>query len=163
MELQQLNKTQLQQLIAETTDIKIEFCSGSIPPIHVLNRSVQYAQSTMAEIWSLPYMMLYKGHVVGFCGFKGEPKAGEVEIGYNVAPLQQGRGLAKFAVNQLCNLAFNSGLVESVFALISSANVASLSVVKANNFVFTGIVVDGDNEELEKWVLNKAFCAQQSV
>ncbi|EOA4934648.1 hypothetical protein ACF1RJ_003961 [Vibrio parahaemolyticus] len=71
--------------------------------------------------------------------------------------------MAKFAVNQLCDLAFNSGLAESVVALISSANLASLSVVKANNFVFTGIVVDVDNEELEKWVLNKAFCAQQSV
>ncbi len=163
MELQQINKTQLQQLIAEATDIEIEFCSGSIPPIHVLNRSVQYAQSTMAEIWSLPYMILNKDHVVGFCGFKDEPKAGEVEIGYNIAPQQQGRGMAKFAVNQLCDLAFNSGLAESVVALISSANVASLSVVKANNFVFTGIVVDGDNEELEKWVLNKALCAQQSV
>ncbi len=50
-------------------------------------------------------------------------------------------------------------MVENVVALISSINVASLNVVKANNFVFTGIVVDDDNEELEKWVLNKASYA----
>ncbi|MCZ6404853.1 GNAT family protein, partial [Vibrio parahaemolyticus] len=71
----------------------------------------------------------------------------------------QGRGLAKSAVNQLCDLAFGTGVVENVVALISSINVASINVVKANNFVVTGIVVDDDNEELEKWVLNKASYA----
>ncbi len=159
MKLQQINKKQLNQLITGTTGKEIEFCNGSIPPNHVLNRSLQQAQKAGAEIWSLPYMMLFQDNVVGFCGFKYEPKAGEVEIGYNVAPKQQGRGLAKSAVNQLCDLAFGTGVVENVVALISSINVASLNVVKANNFVFTGIVVDDGNEELEKWVLNKASYA----
>lgn len=157
MELQQINNEQLHQLISGTSGTEIKFCSGSVPPKHVLNRSVQHAQNTMADIWSLPYMMLFQDHVVGFCGFKDAPKAGEVEIGYNVAPQQQGRGLAKSAVNQLCNLAFGSGVVEKVVALISSTNLASLNVVNANNFVFTGMVVDDDNEELEKWVLNKSL------
>ncbi|ARP40992.1 GNAT family N-acetyltransferase [Vibrio syngnathi] len=155
MELKQVNINQLHQLISTASiGMELEFCVGSIPPKHVLYRSVQHAQSARAEIWSLPYMMLNQNHVVGFCGFKGEPKAGEIEIGYNVAEQQQGRGLAKSAVNKLCKVAFNSGLVENVVALISSTNVASLSVVKANNFVFLGEVVDDDNEELEKWVLN---------
>ncbi|MEX3071258.1 GNAT family N-acetyltransferase [Vibrio alginolyticus] len=160
MELQRLNTNQLHQLISTASNgVEIDFCVGSIPPKHVLNRSVQHAQSGKDEIWSLPYMMLFHNHVVGFCGFKDEPKAGEVEIGYNVADQQQGRGLAKSSVNKLCKVAFNSGLVENVVALISSTNVASLNVVKANNFVFEGEVVDDDNEELEKWVLNKASFA----
>ncbi|ELA9326007.1 GNAT family N-acetyltransferase [Vibrio parahaemolyticus] len=159
MKLQQINKKQLNQLISGTTGKEIELCNGSIPPNHVLNRSLQQAQKAGTEIWSLPYMMLLQDNVVGFCGFKYEPEAGEVEIGYNVAPKQQGRGLAKSAVNQLCDLAFGTGVVENVVALISSINVASLNVVKANNFVFTGIVVDDDNEELEKWVLNKVSYA----
>ncbi|RBO13462.1 N-acetyltransferase, partial [Vibrio cholerae] len=49
--------------------------------------------------------------------------------------------------------------IESVVALISSANLASLNVVRANNFVFIGFVVDSDNEKLEKWVLRRASCA----
>ncbi|MDD1783603.1 GNAT family N-acetyltransferase [Enterovibrio sp. ZSDZ35] len=155
MELKQLNTDQLHQLISSASiGVEVDFCVGSIPPEHVLYRSVQHAQSGKDEIWSLPYMMLLHNHVVGFCGFKNEPNAGEVEIGYNVAEQQQGLGLAKSAVNKLCKVAFNSGLVENVVALISSTNVASLNVVKANNFVFAGGVVDDDNEELEKWVLN---------
>lgn len=158
MELKQLNINQLHQLISTANiGMEIEFCVGSIPPKHVLSRSVQNAQSAKAEIWSLPYMIFNQNRVVGFCGFKDEPKAGEVEIGYNVAEQQQGRGLAKSAVNKLCNAAFNSGLIENVVALISPTNVASLKVVKANNFVFAGGVVDDEGEELEKWVLNKAI------
>ncbi|EOW9495295.1 N-acetyltransferase, partial [Vibrio cholerae] len=61
--------------------------------------------------------------------------------------------------NQLCQLAFNMDSIESVVALISSANLASLNVVRANNFVFIGFVVDSDNEKLEKWVLQRASCA----
>ncbi len=159
MKLKQLNINQLHELIStESIGMKIEYCVGSIPPKHVLSRSVQHAKSAKAEIWSLPYMMFNQNCVVGFCGFKDEPKAGEVEIGYNVAEQQQGRGLAKSAVNKLCHVAFNSGLVENVVALISPTNVASLNVVKANNFNFVGEVVDDDSEELEKWVLSKASC-----
>ncbi|CCO50208.1 Acetyltransferase gnat family [Vibrio nigripulchritudo SOn1] len=155
MEIKQLNTNQLRQLISSVSiGVEMDFCVGSIPPMHVLNRSVQHTKSGKNEMWALPYMMLFHNHVVGFCGFKGEPIAGEVEIGYNVAEKQQGRGLAKSAVNKLCKVAFNSGLVENIVALISSTNVASLNVVKANNFVFTGKVVDDDNEKLEKWVLN---------
>ncbi|HHG3271500.1 TPA: hypothetical protein ACQYDI_004750 [Vibrio parahaemolyticus] len=54
MKLQQINKKQLNQLITGTTGKKIEFCNGSIPPNHVLNRSLQQAQKAGAEIWSLP-------------------------------------------------------------------------------------------------------------
>ncbi len=104
-------------------------------------------------------MMSVDNNVVGFCGFKDEPQYGEVEIGYNVSPYKQGRGFAKLAVNQLCQLAFNVDSIESVVALISSANLASLNVVRANNFVFIGFVVDSDNEKLEKWVLKRASCA----
>ncbi|OEF23172.1 GNAT family N-acetyltransferase [Vibrio rumoiensis 1S-45] len=159
MKLQQVNKKQLNQLITGTIGFAIELCHGSIPPKHVLNRSLYQAQNVEAEMWALPYMMLSQGYVVGFCGFKYEPKCGDVEIGYNVSPKQRGRGLAKSAVSQLCSLAFGTGLVENVVALISPVNVASLNVVKANNFIFRGTVVDGDNEELERWVLNKAAYA----
>lgn len=66
-------------------------------------------------------MMSVDNNVVGFCGFKDEPQDSEVEIGYNVSPYKQGRGFAKLAVNQLCQLAFNVDSIESVVALISSA------------------------------------------
>ena len=157
MELQQLNKHQLHHLLNDTSlESELTFCDGSVPPKHVLIRSYEQIQNSKAEVWSLPYMMSVNTHVVGFCGFKDEPQNGEVEIGYNVSPHKQGRGFAKLAVNQLCQLAFNTGSIESIVALISSTNIASLNVVRANNFVFMSFVVDSDNEKLEKWVLKRA-------
>ncbi|EEY37003.1 GNAT family N-acetyltransferase [Vibrio mimicus] len=160
MELQQLNQRQLKCLLDKVgLDSELAFCEGAVPPKHVLIRSYEQIQNSKSEIWSLPYMMLVGNNVVGFCSFKDEPQNGEVEIGYNVSPHKQGRGFAKLAVNQLCQLAFNAGSIERVVALISSTNHASLNVVRANNFAFMGFVVDSDNEELEKWVLKWASCA----
>ncbi|PAR92490.1 GNAT family N-acetyltransferase [Vibrio cholerae] len=160
MELQQLNQRHLKCLLDHIClDSELTFCEGAVPPKHVLIRSYEQLQNSKAEIWSLPYMMSVGNNVVGFCGFKDEPQDGEVEIGYNVSPYKQGRGFAKLAVNQLCQLAFHMDSIESVVALISSANLASLNVVRANNFVFIGFVVDSDNEKLEKWVLQRASCA----
>lgn len=155
MELQQLSTHQLERLITETTIMDIEFCMGSIPPMHVLARSAEQIQNGKPEQWALPLMMVSQGRVVGFCGFKREPKGGDIEIGYNVSPEQQGRGFAKSAVKQICQIAFSSSSVEGVIALISSTNLASLNVVKANGFVFQGLTFDEEGEELEKWVMNK--------
>nr|WP_235190527.1 GNAT family N-acetyltransferase [Vibrio mimicus] len=130
-----------------------------MPPKHVLIRSYDQLQNSKSTFWSLPYMISVDKNVIGFCGFKDEPQDGEVEIGYNVSPHKQGRGFAKLAVNQLCQLAFNTNYIERVAALISSTNIASLNVVRANNFVFIGFVVDNDNEKLEKWSLKRASCA----
>nr|WP_242603874.1 GNAT family N-acetyltransferase [Vibrio vulnificus] len=160
MELQQLNQRQLKCLLDNVgLDSELTFCEGSMPPKHVLTRSYEQIQNSKSAVWSLPYMMSVDKNVVGFCGFKDEPQDGEVEIGYNVSPHKQGRGFAKLAVEQLCQLAFNTSSIERVVALISSTNIASLSVVRANNFVFIGFVVDGDNEKMEKWSLKRASCA----
>ncbi|NOF41919.1 GNAT family N-acetyltransferase [Vibrio cholerae] len=160
MELQQLNQRQLKCLLDHVgLESELTFCEGSVPPKHVLIRSYEQLQNSKSAVWSLPYMMSVDKTVVGFCGFKDEPQNGEVEIGYNVSPHKQGRGFAKLAVNHLCQLAFNAGSIDSVVALISSTNFASLNVVRANNFAFMGFVVDSDNEKLEKWSLKRASCA----
>lgn len=160
MELQQLSTSQLNELLENVCiESSLRICEGSVPPKHVLNRSHEQLQNSKLKLWALPYMMLVESHVVGFCGFKNHPENGEVEIGYNVSPHQQGQGFAKLAVNLLCQLAFDASPIERVVALISSTNIASLHVVRANNFSFESVVVDSDNEKLEKWALKRSRCA----
>lgn len=50
------------------------------------------------------------GALVGFGGFKGEPRGGEVEVGYAVAPARQGRGIATSVVEQLVSRAHMAGV-----------------------------------------------------
>ena len=54
-----------------------------------------------ADPWGSHLFFDDDGTLVGFGGFKGPPRDGEVEIGYAVAPPRQGRGLATAAATAL--------------------------------------------------------------
>ncbi len=174
--LTQLSLESLQCLIDEQplkSDSSVQFCAQACPPPHVLQRSIQLAQAGTATKWALPYFICMEKTicierticiekticieqtVVGSIGFKQAPQHRQVEIGYNVAPSMQGRGLATLAVKELAQIAFSAPLIDQVYAQISPHNHASLSVVKKCGFVYQHNVVDDDGECLQRWVLSR--------
>ena len=156
MNLIQLSEAQLQRLIQfgiKPSDFV--FIEGSIPPKHVLNRSMNLFHNAVGVIWSLPYFIQKNTQIIGCCGFKGTPCNKRVEIGYHVASDMRGMGIATSAIKLLSRIAFYSGEVDAVVALISSDNKASLNVVQKNGFTYTEVVVNEDGEELESWILNR--------
>src|SRR5215203_7483126 len=54
-----------------------------------------------ADPWGTHLFFDDDGALVGFGGFKGAPRDGEVELGYAVAPARQGRGIATAVVEEL--------------------------------------------------------------
>ncbi|MBF4390515.1 GNAT family N-acetyltransferase [Vibrio anguillarum] len=156
MELIQLNESELKMLRDGQSELK--YMIDGIPPNHVLERSLNHYR----EVWSLPYFIKSNDQLIGSCGFKNPPFNCRVEIGYNVAFGAQGKGIATFAVNKLCQIAFESGLVKVVFALISSKNSASLNVVRKNGFIYKNIAVDSDGESLECWELSNNINALEN-
>lgn len=158
MNLIQLNDTQLKMLIQSGDKPKnLTFIEHSIPPIHVLVRSMDLRHNLVDVIWAFPYFIQKNTQIIGACGFKDAPKNSRIEIGYNVAPDARGLGIATAAVKQLSQIAFGSTLVNTVFALVASDNKASLNVVHKNGFSYKELVVDSADEQLECWELNKAF------
>ncbi|NQZ91500.1 MAG: GNAT family N-acetyltransferase [Moritella sp.] len=156
MKLIQLNDIQLKMLIQSgDTPTDLTFIEHSIPPIHVLVRSMDLRYNRVDVIWALPYFIQKHTQIIGACGFKEAPKNSRVEIGYNVAPDARGLGVATSAIKQLSQIAFASAVVDTVFALIASDNKASLNVVQKNGFSFKEFVIDSDGEQLEYWELNK--------
>ena len=154
MELLQLGWFDLDTLIeSEAMPYEIHALEGAVPPKHVLLRSIELSENSVAEIWALPYFIQNGQIIVGCCGFKRPPENREVEIGYNVAPSVRGMGVATSAVKQLCKNAFDSGDVNRVIALINPDNKASLSVVSKSGFLFHKVVSDDDGEQLERWVI----------
>ena len=72
--------------------------------------------------------------VVGDIGFHGPPDpAGSVEIGYNVVPAWQGRGVATRACGAILQQAWRHGAVQ-VVAETEPGNVASQTVLARNGF-----------------------------
>ena len=80
--------------------------------------------------------------LVGWGGFKGPPREGVVELGYEVAPRWEGRGLATAAVREMVREAFAAPEVQSVVAHTLAEPGPSVRVLEKADFVHTGEVPD---------------------
>jgi RimJ/RimL family protein N-acetyltransferase len=90
--------------------------------------------------------------VVGFGGYKGPPVAGEVEIGYSVAPGHQRRGHATAAVAQLVARARARG-VAVVSAHTRPEESASTRILSRAGFTRSGVTDDEELGALWRWEL----------
>jgi ribosomal-protein-alanine N-acetyltransferase len=82
--------------------------------------------------------------LVGWCGFKGRPRDGLVEIRYAVAPGSRCRGIATAVVRELVGEAFSADEVTAVFARTDAAPNPSARVLAKAGFVHEGQVADDE-------------------
>lgn len=80
--------------------------------------------------------------LVGWGGFKGPPKDGVVELGYEIAEVRRGRGLATAATRAMLGEAFSDDRVTAVIAHTLPERNASNRVLEKTGFRY-------DGEELE--------------
>jgi RimJ/RimL family protein N-acetyltransferase len=114
--------------------------------------ATQYALSHAAdddEPWSVQWLIVADGFVVGTIGFKGGPVNNELEVGYGVAPSFRRRGVASEALRQLLRKVHGRGL--SVRAETASWNIGSQRVVTALGFSAVGRRVSDADGELIIW------------
>jgi RimJ/RimL family protein N-acetyltransferase len=125
----------------------------ALMPPHVAARSLRQIAEGQSAAWCLGFAIVRHAdqRIVGACGFKHEPEAGRVEIGYSIAPACQGQGAASAAVRQLLALARAGGVTE-VLAEVSPANAASTAVVYKLGFARIGTRVDEDGETVVQWL-----------
>jgi ribosomal-protein-alanine N-acetyltransferase len=74
--------------------------------------------------------------LVGWGGFKGPPKDGVVELGYEIAEARQGRGLATAATRAMIDQAFADDRVTAVIAHTLAERNASNRVLEKAGFRF---------------------------
>jgi ribosomal-protein-alanine N-acetyltransferase len=83
--------------------------------------------------------------LVGWGGFKGPPRDGVVELGYEVAESRRERGLATAAVRAMLAEAFADDGVERVIAHTLAERNASNRVLEKVGFRFDGEATEGDS------------------
>jgi ribosomal-protein-alanine N-acetyltransferase len=127
--------------------------AGALPPSFVPKRSLAQMAEGKSEYWCGTFLIIRNADqcVVGACGFKNEPQAGRVEIGYGVSPACRRQGAATEAVDALLKLAFAGGATE-VLAEVSPDNLASTKVVRKLGFTEIGSRVDEEGETVVLWV-----------
>jgi [ribosomal protein S5]-alanine N-acetyltransferase len=117
-----------------------------------------YAEDPNGHTWgSLFFVEPQARTLVGFGGFKGPPTSDAVvEIGYAIAPLFQGQGLATEAVAQMVQRAFADPSVRAVDAhTLGHAN-PSTRVLEKSGFLKIGEASDPDEGVVWHWRRERA-------
>lgn len=100
------------------------------------------------------WLMVDAGEVVGACGYKWAPTAaGDVEVGYGVAPARRGRGYAARAGELLLEAARADGRVKAITAATALGNLASQRVLAGRGFFKVGRGYDDEEGEMVLWRL----------
>lgn len=105
--------------------------------------SVAAAGRQDADPWGSHLFFEDELGLVGFGGYKGEPRDGHIEIGYAIAPEVQGRGLASAAVAEMVTRAKDAGVDVVVAHTLPEEN-ASVSVLRKAGFTRVGTGADPD-------------------
>jgi ribosomal-protein-alanine N-acetyltransferase len=92
--------------------------------------------------------------VIGWGGFKGPPTAGEVELGYEIAPTHRGRGLATAAARAMILEAFADPVVTTVTAHTQPEPNASNHILEKLGFHYEGERLD-DSDPVWRYVLER--------
>lgn len=118
-------------------------------------RVAKYARfmpSFTAEPWLSPWLIVEDDLVVGMLGFKTEPVANVLEVGYGVVPSVRGRGVATTALSQLLGRVQHRGF--KVHAETALWNVPSQLVLRHLHFNEIGRRNDPDHGDLIVWELS---------
>lgn len=158
LELIPLDLTNLRRLAASNpVDLGgIEVCEGALPPAQVASHALAQLDIGTPAHWCTPFLIVSRNAILGTCRFRAAPVHGSVEIGYEVAESQRGRGIATAAVKLLLQTATSTGLVQQVVARIFPNNVASSKVVSRLGFSKGDSLVDDDGETVVLWSLQIA-------
>ena len=107
------------------------------------------------EWWAYLPVLKKTKTLLGSCGYKGDPKNGMVEIGYEVAEAYRGWGLATEMAKALIKNAFNSDEVKYVQAHTLAVENESGSVLKKCGMEKMEELEDPEDGKIWRWEIRK--------
>jgi len=106
--------------------------------------------------WNWLPVLKDENMLVGNCGYKGPPKDGIVEIGYEVIPEYRGIGLASEIAAVLVDNAFNDPEVTKIIAHTLPEENASCKVLRKCGFEFVEEINDPEDGLIWKWMIERS-------
>ncbi|MFD2571816.1 GNAT family N-acetyltransferase [Spirosoma soli] len=97
------------------------------------------------------YFVELDGKLVGSAAFKGQPKAGRVEIAYGTFPAYQNRGVGTEVCKQLVRLALQADPLVTVTARTLPEESYSTHILRKNKFICLGTVWDEEDGDVWEW------------
>lgn len=103
------------------------------------------------------YFACVENDIVGYGGYKGQPREGRIEIAYGTVKEHEGKGVATEICRQLVFLAHQTDPSIRITARTFSEINASTQVLKHNGFKSIGIVNDEEDGDVWEWEYNKGL------
>jgi RimJ/RimL family protein N-acetyltransferase len=107
---------------------------------------------TPSEWFSHLFVEPAENKLIGFGGYKGEPRDGTVEIGYALAEPYRGAGRATAAVRELIRRAHEAGVVRVIAHTLPEPN-PSTRLLERLGFQLAAEVTDPEDEQVWRWEL----------
>ena len=90
--------------------------------------------------------------LVGCGGYKGQPRAGRVEIAYGTFKGFEKKGIATAICRELVLLSLRTDPLVTITARTLVENYASRKVLQRNQFICQGIIWDEEDGDVLEWV-----------
>ena len=137
---------------ATITNSGLALPEGGLADLSVIVTVRDIARRVDSDRLRATWLVVEAKVVVGLCGYKeAQDGNGEIEIGFNIAPCCQGRGLATRAVTLLTEHAANIPGLKAVRAETAVDNKASQAVLQKNGFHAVGSRIDVEDGKLILW------------
>ncbi len=94
--------------------------------------------------------------LVGAAGFKGPPKAGQVEIAYGIFPAYQQQGIGTEICRQLVLLAQQADPSVRITARTLPEENHSAKILRKNGFIWARLVWDEEDGDVWEWLYPQA-------
>ncbi|HEY5825205.1 MAG TPA: GNAT family N-acetyltransferase [Cyclobacteriaceae bacterium] len=119
--------------------------------VESLQQTITYFQSIGYSPPWIGYYASVNNKIMGGCAFKGRPVNGRVEIAYGTFPEFQHQGIGAEMCCQLVELALQTDPSVIITARTLMEENFSTKILKKNNFILNGIVIDTDDGEVWEW------------
>lgn len=142
---------QLLNLLPIDIDPKENLKFGAPACHEVITATLDYYNRTgFIKPW-IGYFANEKNTWVGMGGFKGQPKAGKVEIAYGTFPEFEGQGFGTKICKELVQIALRTDSALRITARTLPERSGSTTILERNNFVCRGSIWDDDDGTVWEW------------
>lgn len=124
---------------------------------NVIDATTEYYKKIGFTLPWIGYLAKRNGQLVGSAGFKGRPVNNKIEIAYGTFPEFQNQGIGTQICRKLVEVALTTNPDLRITARTLQDNLASISILKKNNFELLGIVNDIDDGDVLEWLYTNAL------